>query len=97
MRQPAASPSVLTATAAAAIAYDHSCVADNVADRLALGETGVRRSIPSPDLTRPRSGRPLGGVLPIVGVIFGLGLAAGAILRPPVTKSKLWRIGVIGQ
>jgi endonuclease YncB( thermonuclease family) len=29
--------------------------------------------------------RPLGGVLPIVGLIFGLGLAAGAILRPPLT------------
>ena len=31
----------------------------------------------------PAVGRPLGGVLPIVGVIFGLGLLAGAILHPP--------------
>jgi hypothetical protein len=28
-------------------------------------------------------------VLPIVGVIFGLGLAAGAILRPPVTPPSV--------
>jgi endonuclease YncB( thermonuclease family) len=42
----------------------------------------VKRSLSSADLTHRRSGRPLGGVLPIIGVIFGLGLAAGAILRP---------------
>jgi endonuclease YncB( thermonuclease family) len=46
-------------------------------------ETGVKRSLSSADLTHRRSGRPLGGVLPIVGVIFGLGLLAGAILHPP--------------
>jgi endonuclease YncB( thermonuclease family) len=43
----------------------------------------VKRSLSSADLTHRRSGRPLGGVLPIVGVIFGLGLAAGAIFHPP--------------
>ena len=46
-------------------------------------ETGVKRSLSSADLTHRRSGRPLGGVLPIVGVIFGLGLLAGAIPHPP--------------
>jgi endonuclease YncB( thermonuclease family) len=29
--------------------------------------------------------RPLGGVLPIAGLIFGLGLGVGSILRPPLT------------
>ena len=46
-------------------------------------ETGVKRSLSSADQTHRRPGRPLGGVLPIVGVIFGLGLLAGAILHPP--------------
>jgi endonuclease YncB( thermonuclease family) len=46
-------------------------------------EIGVKRSLSSADLTHRRSGRPLGGVLPIIGVIFGLGLLAGAILHPP--------------
>ena len=41
------------------------------------------RPLSSADLTHRRSGRPLGGVLPIIGVIFGLGLLAGAILHPP--------------
>jgi endonuclease YncB( thermonuclease family) len=44
---------------------------------------GVKRPAPLADLTHRRSGRPLGGVLPIIGVIFGLGLLAGAILHPP--------------
>jgi endonuclease YncB( thermonuclease family) len=44
---------------------------------------GVKRSLSSATLTQRRSERPLGGVLPIVGVIFGLGLAAGAIFHPP--------------
>jgi endonuclease YncB( thermonuclease family) len=35
--------------------------------------------------TSRRSSRPLGGVLPILGLIFGLGLAAGAMLRPSAT------------
>jgi endonuclease YncB( thermonuclease family) len=43
----------------------------------------VKRSLSSADLTHRRSGRPLGGVLPIIGVIFGLGLLAGAIIHPP--------------
>lgn len=43
----------------------------------------MKRSLSSADLTHRRSGRPLGGVLPIIGVIFGLGLLAGAILHPP--------------
>jgi endonuclease YncB( thermonuclease family) len=43
----------------------------------------VKHSLSSGDLTHRRSGRPLGGVLPIIGVIFGLGLAAGAIFHPP--------------
>jgi endonuclease YncB( thermonuclease family) len=33
-----------------------------------------------------RAGHP-SGVLPVAGLIFGLGLAIGAILRPPVTPS----------
>jgi len=45
----------------------------------------VRHSLSSAALTHRRSGRPLGGLLPIIGVIFGLGLAAGAIFRPPLT------------
>jgi endonuclease YncB( thermonuclease family) len=45
----------------------------------------VKRPLSAADLTHRRSGRPLGGVLQIIGVIFGLGLAAGAILRPPAT------------
>jgi endonuclease YncB( thermonuclease family) len=52
-------------------------------DRPALYEIGVKRSLSSADLTHRRSGRPLGGVLPIIGVIFGLGLLAGAIIHPP--------------
>jgi endonuclease YncB( thermonuclease family) len=43
----------------------------------------VKRPRSSADLAHRRSGRPLGGVLPIIGVIFGLGLLAGAILHPP--------------
>ena len=43
----------------------------------------MKRSLSSGDLTHRRSGRPLGGVLPIIGVIFGLGLLAGAIIHPP--------------
>ena len=43
----------------------------------------MKRSLSSAALTHRRSGRPLGGVLPIIGVIFGLGLLAGAILHPP--------------
>jgi endonuclease YncB( thermonuclease family) len=43
----------------------------------------VKRSLSWADLTHRRPGRPLGGVLPIVGMIFGLGLLAGAILHPP--------------
>jgi len=46
-------------------------------------EIGVKRSLSSADLTHRRSGRPLGGVLPIIGVIFGLGLLVGAIIHPP--------------
>ena len=46
-------------------------------------EIGVKRSLSSADLTHRRSGRPLGGVLPIIGVIFGLGLLAAAIIHPP--------------
>jgi hypothetical protein len=46
-------------------------------------EIGVKRPLSSGDLTHRRSGRPLGGVLPIIGVIFGLGLPAGAIIHPP--------------
>jgi endonuclease YncB( thermonuclease family) len=37
------------------------------------------------DLGRRRHERPLGGFLPIIGVIFGLGLGVGAIIRPPST------------
>jgi endonuclease YncB( thermonuclease family) len=36
-------------------------------------------------LSHWRHGRPLGGLLPIVGVIFGLGLGVGAIIRLPST------------
>jgi hypothetical protein len=43
----------------------------------------VQRQRSSAHLAHRRSGRPLGGVLPIIGVIFGLGLLAGAILHPP--------------
>jgi endonuclease YncB( thermonuclease family) len=43
----------------------------------------VRRPLSPGDLSHRRSSRPLGGVLPIIGVIFGLGLLAGAILHPP--------------
>ena len=50
-----------------------------------LWGAAVKRPLSAADLTHRRSGRPLGGVLPIIGVIFGLGLAAGAILRPPAT------------
>jgi hypothetical protein len=46
-------------------------------------EVGGKRSLSSGDLTHRRFGRPLGGVLPIIGVIFGLGLLAGAIIHPP--------------
>ncbi len=44
---------------------------------------GAKRAVSAADLTHRRSGRPLGGVLPIIGVIFGLGLLAGAIIHPP--------------
>ena len=56
--------------------------------RASQGEP-VKRSLSSADLTHQRSGRPLGGVLPIIGVIFGLGLAVGAILHPPVKPPLL--------
>ena len=39
------------------------------------------------DLSHRRRGRPLGGVLPIIGVIFGLGLGVGAIVRTPSAPS----------
>ncbi|MGA8650262.1 MAG: thermonuclease family protein [Xanthobacteraceae bacterium] len=48
----------------------------------------MRHSLSSAALTHRRSGRPLGGLLPIIGVIFGLGLAAGAIFRPPLTPTN---------
>jgi endonuclease YncB( thermonuclease family) len=56
--------------------------------RASQGEP-VKRSLSSADLTHQRSGRPLGGVLPIIGVIFGWGLAVGAILHPPVKPPLL--------
>lgn len=43
----------------------------------------VDHFLSSAALTHRRSGRPLGGLLPIIGVIFGLGLLAGAIIHPP--------------
>jgi endonuclease YncB( thermonuclease family) len=45
---------------------------------------GVKHFLSFATLTNRRPHRPLGGVLPIVGLIFGLGLVAGAILRPPL-------------
>jgi endonuclease YncB( thermonuclease family) len=46
---------------------------------------GVRQflSFATPNDRRPS--RPLGGVLPIIGFIFGLGLGIGAIMRPSST------------
>jgi len=38
-------------------------------------------------LSHRRHDRPLGGLLPILGVIFGLGLGVGAIIRSPSTPN----------
>lgn len=43
----------------------------------------MKRPLSPADVSHRRSARPLGGVLPIIGVIFGLGLFAGAIIHPP--------------
>ena len=48
---------------------------------------GVTPPLSFADLSHRRHGRPPGGVLPIIGVIFGLGLGVGAILRTPSAPS----------
>src|SRR5215468_3823337 len=56
---------------------------DSIKSHRAPQGEAVKRSLSRADVTRRRSGRPLSGVLPIIGVIFGLGLLAGAIVHPP--------------
>src|SRR5262245_50163565 len=48
---------------------------------LVQGEA-VKRSLSSADLTHRRSGRPLGGVLPIIGVILDWGSLPGRSSTP---------------
>jgi endonuclease YncB( thermonuclease family) len=56
---------------------------DSIKSYRAPQSEAVKRSLSKSDVTHRRFGRPLGGVLPIIGVIFGLGLLAGAIIHPP--------------